>query len=418
MSTQTVTIHSLGAEGDGIANGPDGPIYVPFSLPGETLAIAKVGNQGTIMSIAAAAPERVEPPCRHFGPDGVGGTCGGCALQHMEKTAYNAYKRGLVIAALKARGLDVPVGALVEAEPGQRRRLVYTVRNREKGLVFGFNQPGTHQVVPIEDCPITTASILARFPALKALCSALAGGSDAFRMTVIETVTGLDVSFDGVRGGLKERERRVLSETTLKLRGIARVSVNGEIVIEPQKPLLDFAGAMVSPPPGAFTQATREAEEAMADLVIAHLGKAKKVADLFAGIGTFALRIARKAQVLAVESDEKAIKALDAAARATQGLKPVKAERRDLFRRPLMAFELKGLDAVVFDPPRAGAEAQCHELAKSDVKTIIAVSCNALTLARDLTILTAGGYRITSITPIDQFLWSPHVEIVATLSKG
>ncbi|WP_027487174.1 class I SAM-dependent RNA methyltransferase [Allorhizobium undicola] len=418
MSTQSVTISSLGAEGDGIAHGPDGPLYVPFSLPGETLAVARVGNQGTIMSITQAAPERVEPKCRHFGPDGVGGTCGGCSLQHMEKSAYNAFKRGLVEAALKARGIDAPVSPLVEASQGQRRRLVYTVRNREKGLIFGFNQPGTHQVVPIEECPITSPAVMARFAALRAICASMAAGSDAFRMTVIETTTGLDVSLDGVRGGLKERERRALSDTVLKLKGIARLSVNGEIVIEPQKPLLDFGGALVCPPPGAFTQATLPAEEAMAALVMAELGKAKKVADLFAGIGTFALRIARKAQVLAVESDEKAVKALDAAARATQGLKPVKAERRDLFRRPLMPFELKGLDAVVFDPPRAGAEAQSAELTKSDVRTLVAVSCNPLTLARDLAILTAGGYRIRSITPIDQFLWSAHVEVVAVLTKG
>lgn len=418
MSTETLVINALGAQGDGIANGPDGPIYVPFSLPGEKLAVARVKDQATIMSVASPSPDRIEPACRHFGPDGVGGTCGGCSLQHMEKQAYNTFKRATLVAALKSKGIETEIAPLVEAHPGERRRLVFTARKREKGLLIGFNQPASRHIVELEECPVTSAGILARLDDLRAIGAAIATGSDHFRMTVTETTTGLDVSLDGVRGGLPDRERRAITETVLKMRGIARVSVNGEIVIEPTKPLLDFAGALVSMPPGAFTQATRPAEDAMSALVLAHVGKAKKVADLFSGIGTFALRLARQAQVLAVESDEKAVKALDLAARGTQGLKPVKAERRDLFRRPLMASELKGIDAVVFDPPRAGAEAQCAELARSQVKTVVAVSCNPLTLARDLSILIGGGYRITSMTPVDQFLWSPHLEVVAALTKG
>lgn len=418
MSTETLTIHALGAEGDGICNTSDGPVYVPFALPGEKVAVARVKNTGTIMSITTPAKERIEPLCRHFGPDGQGGICGGCTLQHMEKSAYNAFKHARVVAALKSQGIDVPVNALVEAHPGQRRRLVYSVRKRDNDIVFGFMQASSHHVVSVEDCPITSPGIMGRLDVLKAICRAIAPGSDHFRMTVTETLSGLDLSLDGVRGGVKDRERRALSDTVLKHKSIARVAVNGEIVIEPQKPELDFNGVKVHLPPGAFTQATVEAENTMAELVLTHLGKARKVADLFAGIGTFALRMARQAQVLAVESDEKAIKALDAAARATQGLKPIKAERRDLFRRPMMAMELKGLDAVVFDPPRAGAEAQSIELAKSGVKTIIAVSCNPLTLARDLSILIKGGYRVDSITPIDQFLWSTHVEVVAVMVKA
>ncbi|MUZ61515.1 class I SAM-dependent RNA methyltransferase [Agrobacterium vitis] len=418
MSTETLTINSLGAQGDGIANGADGPVYVPFSLPGERVAVARVKDQGTIMSIASASPERIEPVCRHFGPDGVGGTCGGCSLQHMEKSAYNEFKRSTLIAALKSKGIETEVNPLVEAFPGERRRLVFTARKREKGLLIGFNQAASRHIVELEECPVTSAGILARLDDLRAIGAAIATGSDHFRMTVTETTTGLDVSLDGVRGGLPDRERRAITEVVLKMRGVARVSVNGEIVIEPHKPMLDFGGALVAMPPGTFTQATRQAEDAMTALVLDHVGKAKRVADLFCGIGTFALRLARQAQVLAVESDEKAVKALDLAARNTKGLKPIKAEKRDLFRRPLMVSELKGLDAVVFDPPRAGAEEQCTELARSQVKTIVAVSCNALTLARDLSILIAGGYRITAVTPIDQFLWSPHVEVVVALTKA
>ena len=416
MSTETLTIQSLGAQGDGVAHGEKGPVFVPFSLPGDTVAVARVKDQGTIMSITSPSPDRVEPPCRHFGPDGVGGPCGGCSLQHMAKPAYNIFKRDSVAAALASKGLKPEVCPTFEAHPGERRRLVYTVRRREGALIIGFNQAGTRHVVPIEECPIQSPGLFSKLPALKIIAKAC--NSDAFRLVVTETMTGLDVSVEGLQGGMADREKRGLTDVVMKLAGIARVSVNGEIIIEPVKPQLDFGGARVVLPPGAFTQATVEAEEEMARLAIAHIGKAKRVADLFSGIGTFALRMARVAQVHAVESDEKAVKALDHAARNTQGIKPVSVERRDLFRRPMMASELKTMDAVVFDPPRAGAEDQCRELARSSVKKIVAISCNPLTLARDLAILTVGGYRIQQVTPIDQFLWSPHVEAVATLTKG
>ena len=417
MSAETVTIDTLGAQGDGIFHASNGPVYVPFSLPGETLAIARVKNHGTILSYGETSPDRIAPACRHFGPDGKGGSCGGCSLQHMAKPAYNAFKRSLVVAALKSKGIDLPVGELVEAQPGERRRVVFAARRTEKDVLIGFNQAESHHIVPIEECPISAPGIVASLDALKKIGGAAATTAEPFRMTVIETLSGLDVAIDGIKA-LADKERRTVTETVLALRGIARVSVNGEIVIEPRKPLIDMAGVAVAPPPGAFTQATIAAEEAMVRLTLAHLGKVKRAADLFAGIGTFALRLARMAQVHAVESDEKAIRALDHAARNTQGLKPVSVERRDLFRRPLMVSELKGFDAVVFDPPRAGAEEQCKELARSVVKKIVAVSCNPLSLARDLAILQAGGYRVTSVTPIDQFLWTSHVEVVATLTKG
>lgn len=416
MSADSVTIASLGAKGDGVAHGSDGPVFVPFALPGETVAIARVKNEGTIMSFASTSPDRVAPPCKHFGPDGVGGVCGGCSLQHLAKPAYNAFKRQVLIDALKSKGIEAQVGEIFEAHPHQRRRLVFTARRREHGLVMGFMQAETHHVVPVEECPIASDGLISRLDAIKIIANAC--GAEHFRITVTETLTGLDISLDGLRGGLGDQARRAVTNAVIKLKSIARVSANGEIVIEPHKPLLDFDGARVVLPPGGFTQATLEAEAHMAELAIAHIGKAKKVADLFSGVGTFALRIARKASVFAVESDEKAIKALDQGARMTQGLKPVSIERRDLFRRPLMTSEFKSFDAVVFDPPRAGAEAQCLELAKSQVKKIVAISCNPLTLARDLAILTAGGYRIDTVTPIDQFLWSPHVEAVATLTQG
>ena len=416
MTTETLTIARLGSGGDGIADMSAGPVYVPFTLPDEVVAVARVKNHATVMSMSVVSPERVTPPCVHFGPDGKNGTCGGCTLQHAGDALYHDFKRSLVVAALKSKGLTPEVAPLVVARPGERRRVVFTARRTEKGMLLGFNQAGSHHIVSIDHCPIASDGIVSRLEDIRRVAGAVATSSEPFRLTVLETLSGLDLAFEGVKK-IGDRERRAVTQCVLALRGIARVSNDGEILIEPQKPEIDFGGVRVSPPAGGFTQATKEAEEAMADLVLAALGKAKRVADLFSGSGTFALRIARKAKVHAVEGEEKALKALDHAARNTQGLKPVTVERRDLFRRPLMASELKVYDAVVFDPPRAGAEDQCKELARSGVKVIVAVSCNPVSLARDLAILTAAGYRIRQVTPIDQFLWSAHVEAVAVLEK-
>nr|WP_325261643.1 class I SAM-dependent RNA methyltransferase [uncultured Rhizobium sp.] len=414
MSTVHVTINRLGAQGDGVANGEDGPVYVPYALPGETLAIARNGDHGTVMSTGNLSPDRIEPVCRHFGPDGD--ACGGCSLQHLAKAPYNDFKRQLVIDALKSKGLTPDVKETVECHPGERRRTVFSARKTEKELLLGYNRAETNHIISIVECPIAAPGIVARLDAIRAIGMALATGSETFRISVLESLSGLDIAAEGLKP-LSDKQRRKVTETVLALKGIARVSANGEIVLEPQKPVIDFGGVKVSPPPGSFTQATKEAEEAMATLVHGHMGKAKRVLDLFAGSGTFALRLAQTARVHAVESDDKALKALDHAARNSQGLKPVSIEKRDLFRRPLIPMDLKHFDAVVFDPPRAGAEVQVKELARSNIKTIAAVSCNPLTLARDLRILVDAGYRIVSVTPVDQFLWSPHVEAVALLSK-
>lgn len=414
MSTVTVTINRLGAQGDGIANGPDGPVYVPYALPGETLAIARNGDHGTVMSTSNLSPDRIEPACRHFGPDSD--ACGGCLLQHLADAPYHAFKRQLVIDALKSKGLQPEVAPLIIAAPGERRRVVFSARQTEKEFLLGYNRIETNHIISIVECPIAAPGIVARLDAIRAVGRALATGSDTFRIAVLETLSGLDLAAEGLKP-LSDKQRRAVTETVLSVKGIARVSVNGETVLEPQKPQIDFGGARVTPPPGGFVQATRPAEDAMADIVRAHIGKAKRVLDLFAGSGTFALRIAKTARVHAVEGDDKALKALDHAARNTQGLKPVTVERRDLFRHPMIPMELKNFDAVVFDPPRAGAEMQVKELARSTVKTIAAVSCNPLSMARDLRVLVDAGYQIRSVTPIDQFLWSPHVEAVALLTK-
>ena len=416
MSTETVTISHMGSEGDGVVRGGAGPVFVPFTLPGETVAIARVKNQGMPMSWVDTSAERVTPPCRHFGPDAENGACGGCSLQHWADLPYQTWKRNLVVEALRGKGIETEIRDLVACSPGERRRVAFTGRKTEKGVILGFSQAASHHLIDLRECPISEPAIVARLPEIRQIAASLATNADPFKVTVLHTLSGLDLAFGDIKK-LDDARRQAMIDVVLPMKGIARVSLNGEILIEPHKPMLDFSGVSVVVPPGAFVQATERAENVMSDLAIAHVGKAKRVADLFSGCGTFALRLARKSAVHAVEFEAPALAALDLAARKAQGLKPVSFERRDLFRRPMQPMDLKQVEAVVFDPPRAGAEAQAHELARSKVARIAAISCNPVTLARDLAILIEGGYKLKSVTPIDQFLWSSHVEAVALLER-
>ncbi|PYE90595.1 class I SAM-dependent RNA methyltransferase [Phyllobacterium leguminum] len=408
--TTRVTITSMGAGGDGVANLPDGQVFVPFTLPGEVANIAREKNRGTLMALIEASPERIDPACDHFE------ACGGCALQHWEADAYQAWKRGLVNDALTGRRLDFVLEPLVPCLPHTRRRAVFAARRSEQGMLFGFNRHQSHEIIDIHECPVTVPAIVGRLGDLRQLATLVATGTKPFKLTVTSTASGLDIAATGC--GLPEAgKRRALTAFMLE-KGFARLTCEGEIILEPKKPLMHFGKVAVQVPPGGFLQATVEAEETMAALVMSHLARTKRAADLFCGSGAFTFRMAEKMAVHAVESDAAALAALDHAARNTQGLKPITMERRDLFRRPLTMKELNRFDGLVFDPPRAGAEAQAKEIAKSTVAKVAAISCNPVTLARDLAILVEGGYRIDKVVPIDQFLWSSHVEAVALLSKG
>jgi len=407
--SEHLTIDRLGAQGDGVANATSGPIFVAYALPGEQVIATVERGRGSLVSIEKSSPLRMEPACRHFG------ACGGCAIQHLDAEAYRAWKRDIVVQALKSRGIEVEVAVLVPCEPHTRRRAVFSARRTEAEMLLGFNRAQSSEIVPIEECPVLLPGIVSAFDRLRELAGLICATPQAFHLAVTMTASGLDVAAQG-SGKLGDEARRAAIRFVIK-HGFARLSIDGEIVVEPKKPMVDFDGVTVSPPPGGFLQATAGAEQAMSNLVSGHLSKAKTVADLFSGCGAFALRLARKSAVHAVEGDAAALAALDKAFRATPGLKPATIERRDLFRRPLSAKELASFDALVFDPPRAGAEDQCRQMARSDIPFVAAVSCNPATLARDLRILIDGGYRLGSVTPIDQFLWSPHVEAVALLEK-
>jgi 23S rRNA (uracil1939-C5)-methyltransferase len=408
MSTR-FTIRKLGAQGDGIAETESGDLFIPFTLPGETVTAARERDRATLMAVLEASPLRIDPACRHFTE------CGGCALQHLEAEAYRQWKRDKVVHAVKRKGIDCEVGELVACAPHTRRRVVLAARRAETGMLLGFNRHLSPEIIPISECPISLPEIVAALDRLKALAELVCATTKSFRMAVTVTGSGLDIAVYE-SGKLGENQRRVASNFIMA-QGFARLSIDDEIVIEPKKPVVMFGGVAVAVPPGAFLQATAAAEQTMADIVGGHLTRAKKVADLFAGCGSFALRLAAKSEVHAVEGDAAALSALDRGARFATGLKRVTGERRDLFRRPLTFKELNAFDGLVFDPPRAGAEDQSKQIARSDVPFVAAVSCNPVTLARDLRILLDGGYTLKSVTPIDQFLWSSHIEAVALLEK-
>ena len=412
--TEQLTIARLGHRGDGVADTAEGPVYVPYALPGETVTVEAVpGNHADrrhLIRVDAPSPERVAPPCQHFG------TCGGCALQHWALPAYREWKHGLVVEALRQAGLDALVAPLIDAHGEGRRRIVlHARRGTHDVLEVGFSAPRAHHIVPVNACPVLAPSLAGALKAAWAIAEALKRHQKPLDIQFTATDSGLDVDVRG-SGAIKPEQIAELARVA-QAHGIARLTRHGELVTQSVEPVVTIGRARVPLPPGSFMQATAEGEAALACLVLEHVGKAKRVADLFAGIGTFALRLAENARVMAADSEASAVKALQRAAANTQGLKSIEAVTRDLFRRPFVAQELKGFDAVVFDPPRQGAEAQARELAKSGVKTVVAVSCDRVTFARDVRILVDGGYRLTSVTPVDQFRWSYHVEVVGRLER-
>jgi 23S rRNA (uracil1939-C5)-methyltransferase len=395
----------LGAQGDGIADAPDGPRFVPFALPGERV---RVTGGDMVEVVANASPERRAAICRHFG------TCGGCVAQHMSEDLYAEWKGGIVVEAFRQRGLSPDIAPLLRVPPGSRRRAVLTSKRAGERVTLGYHRRRSHAVFDLEECPVLAADIVVALPGLRAIAGVLA--SDEARLTVLATPTGLHVTVDGKVGRPDAKVAASIARIAAQHR-FARVSIGGETIVERAVPVLHTSGDRVTPPPGAFVQAVAEAENALAGAVLDRIGKPKRAADLFCGIGTFALALARRSRVSAFDSDGESVAALQAAARHASGLKPIETRVRDLFREPLSPRELAQFDAVVLDPPRAGAKAQCGALAGSDVSSLVYVSCDPATLARDARILVDAGYRLGEVVLVDQFLFAAHVELVVALTR-
>lgn len=410
VSPATLEIQRLGAQGDGVAEHVSGQVFVPLTLPGEVVTAEINGDRARVIDVLKPSPARVAQRCSHYGE------CGGCSLQHIADDQYLAFKREHVVTALSYQKIDAPVDPVVAIPPHSRRRAVFAAHRIGKDIAIGFHGRRSHRIVPITDCAVITPGLLSLLPKLERIAQIAAPHKDALTITATETATGFDLALTGVAKDFPADGRLRAVKAAGEL-GLARLSINGDVALERVAPSLPAGAAQLTPPPGGFLQAAAASEAAMLELVKEAIGDARRVVDLFAGSGTFTLPLASAATVHAAESEGPAIMALERAAKRAHGLKPVTIEKRDLFRRPLTREELKRFDAAVIDPPRAGAEAQTQQLAASTVKRVAMVSCNAQTFARDLAMMLKGGWRVTRITPIDQFLWSPHIEIVAQLRR-
>jgi 23S rRNA (uracil1939-C5)-methyltransferase len=408
-SHTTLTIDRLAERGEGLARTPAGMVFVPYALGGEKIAAEVNGSRGTLVEIITPSPDRIAPFCRYFSH------CGGCAVQTLAPHSYAKWKHDLVVTALRRAGLKVEVTDLIDAHGAGRRRATFHARYPQSLPVIGFMQAREHEIVEIDSCPLLAPSMEGALPAARALAQALGPEGKPLDILITATACGLDVDLTG-HGPLSETETQTLVQLAA-VHDLARLSNHGSIVISQRTPFVAMAKALVALPPGAFLQATEAGEEALAARVCAHATDARRIADLFSGIGTFALRLAEFARVDAFDSDGPALAALAKAARL-KSFRDVKVSQRDLFGRPLGQKELENFDAVVFDPPRSGAESQARALAASSVPIVIAVSCNPKTFARDAAILYAGGYEVLSVEPIDQFRHTPHVEIVACFRRA
>ena len=406
MTDMTLRIDAMGRRGEGVAHHEARTVFVPGTLPGEEVTATGEGERLALAGILQASPDRIAPFCKHYG------RCGGCQLQHWREEPYRAWKATLIEEALAARGLgDVRVSEVIDAHGAGRRRVSLHVRRKGAEVTAGYMEPRSHTLLDIDRCPILEPVLAGAFDIGRALGAKL-GDCD---VAIAATIAGLDVSVRAERKFVAQEHGRLAGFVSTL--GLARLSVNSEVIATASPPRLQLGKAEVALPPGGFLQATALGEETLARLVVENIGKAKMVADLFCGVGPFAFRLAERAKVEAYDSDRPAIAAINAAAKATPGLKPLVAAARDLFREPLVPNEMKLFDAVVFDPPRAGAEAQAKQLARSKVKTVVAVSCDAASFARDAEVLVGGGFALTRVTAVDQFKWSSHVETVALFTR-
>lgn len=413
----TAAFHILrvGGQGDGVAETPAGPVFVPLTLPGETVRGEVRDGRIDMAEIVEASPDRVVPVSPHYGD------CGGCSLQHWAAAPYLRWKRDQVVAALARERIETEVEATVATPPGSRRRLaLHARRGPDGGAILGFKARRSWRLVEVTRCPVADPRIVAALPALRTLALPfLEHPKSAPTLHVTWTLDGLDVDVTGVErrtGGLS-RDAQMRAIQSAAAADLARLSLAGEVLVMARQPRVAFGPATVPLPPGGFLQAVPQAETAMVERAVAAVKGAKKIADLFCGAGTFTFPLATVAPVLAADASAAGIAALKAGIGSARGLKPIEAQARDLFRRPLAPYDLRGCDAIVFDPPRAGALEQTAQIAQSKAPVVVGVSCNPVTFARDARVLLDAGFMLERVTPVDQFLWSAHVELVGVFRR-
>lgn len=392
LSPVEVEITALGGRGEGIAQFEGETLFVPYALPSEKWRLVKRGGVVEPIENLAPAADRIDPHCEYFG------NCGGCNVQHLAQQPYLEWKRDLVVTALNKAGIETEVAACLDASGEGRRRA--TLHATKGGA--GFNRAKSHDLCAIDACPILHEGLRDASKIATQIAKSIGPHDAAFTLCD----AGIDLA-------IRAKSPHKADYASIAQRfDLARITLNGEIMIQRRSILLTIGTVQVALPQASFLQPTKAGEDILAELVFASIGKAKKVADLFCGVGPFALRLAQKYQTYAADSDGAAVAALDEVMQQTPGLKRIGVEQLDLFRRPLMPVDLKPFDCVVLDPPRAGAEAQIREIAKSKLKKLVYVSCDPTSFARDAKILIASGFELKKVTPVDQFVHSTHVELV------
>ncbi|WP_417319329.1 class I SAM-dependent RNA methyltransferase [Emcibacter sp.] len=414
-----VDIHTLGARGDGIAGPAGAEVYIPFSVPGDELEVKLKGKQARISEILEPSEHRQKPACGHFT------RCGGCALQHVKSGFYADWKRAQVINALSHRGFgDVDVLPPVTSPPGSRRRTRLNAIGRGKGqAVLGFSERGSHNLIDLKECPVLKEEIVALLPALRDFLGQVMDLRQKMAVEITAAENGLDILLESK--GDPSLDLRMDVAAFADSHDIARMSwkdmslkkPSAEMLTERKQPWVTFGGRKIFIPPGTFLQATKEGETALTSRMLPHLKEGGKLVDIFAGVGTFSVPALEKMAVHALEGNGEMVDALQKSIHISPPTRPFSAEVRDLFIRPFLVHELEGYDVAVIDPPRAGAREQMVELASSTVPTIVMVSCNPATFARDARTLVDGGYSMGPVTPVDQFLWSSHLEVVSVFTR-
>lgn len=401
-----LAIGEMGGRGEGVAQSETGPVYAPLTLPGERVRVRVLGDRAELTAVETPSADRRAPACAAFG------RCGGCQLQHWADAPYLAWKRGLVVRALERRGIETEVSPIVEAWGAGRRRAAFHATRVSGKLRFGFIRRGGAEIEDVSACPILAPGLAEALPALRRIAELTTPPRGELTLACLLTDTGVDCDVKGAR----EPDRPLSERLAEASRPLARLSLNGAAFAMHRKPMLSMGAARICPPPGAFLQPTAEGEDALARLALDAINGADKALDLFCGIGTFALRAASFAQVHAIDSERAMLDAMREAADAA-AIPGLTIARRDLLRTPLAAIEMKTYDAVMFDPPRSGARLQAAEIAKSRIGKVAAISCDAATFARDARTLFDGGFKLVSITPVDQFRYTPHVEIVGAFVR-
>jgi 23S rRNA (uracil1939-C5)-methyltransferase len=412
MSEVTLAIEALGARGDGIALHEGRRLHVPFALPGETIRARLSGEGAELVTILTANPDRFAAECVYFT------ACGGCVLQHLSPPRVADWKRERVASALGRVGLSPPIASTRDAHGAGRRRITLHIRQREGAIVAGFMRAKSHQVIDLEACPLLVPALAGAPDIARRIGHILRGVPKPLDLQFTATAIGLDLDLRGA-GTLDNPLRQKLISYAVEAK-LARLTLHGERLIEVAPPFVELENTnhiKAFLPPGAFLQATARAEALLAEIAGDKLAGAKHIADLFCGLGPFGLRLGNRMKVSGYDSDKGAIEAFRRSIRADPGGKPVVAEARDLFRRPLFASELKAFDAVLLDPPRQGAQAQVTEIAKSKLTRVVYISCDPESFARDAATLVKAGFRLGEVIPVDQFRHSPHVELVADFSR-